>query len=157
MATLAKEQQSRLIRELDVMYNPVFLVCDGYLICAGMERVRKNQLGIVVYVNESIDPDWATGESEESRRFWCRRERYLYSAQRRKSIEKQMGKRWCKRHGVYDKQVYFDFVWVRPAPFIRHIIKMNESVEVIDIKEYKRRLNDLSMANPTRSLKEAAS
>lgn len=140
MAKLSKEQQAELATKLDRLYDDVCLLCDGYLVTAGMRRVDKNNLAIVVYVNGRISLAWMTGPAEEAKRFWRPSVRNKFSPKHTRELTKIYGKREAAKRGFYDKVTNCLPYWSRPTPFIRHLIKHNESIEVLDYETYKTKL-----------------
>jgi len=145
MAQPSKEQWAEIAEQLDKMHDPVFLQCDGYIVYATLRRVTTNKLAITVAVNGwEFKGEWLPSfgsekreMSEEARRFWMPKKKAKYSKKNLKLLEKLHGKRACRRRGYYDPYVWPMPVWNRPMPFIRHIKKHNESIEVLDYETYK--------------------
>lgn len=138
MSKLTKQQQDELAEQLDRMYGPIYLRCDGYLVFASLIRAGKNKLAIAVYVNGYIKGKWIGSEvTEEGRRFYRPIVRSTHRPKFVKAMEKIQGKRKCKKDGYYDKWTFYSPHWSLPRPFIRHIIKHNESIEVLDHEAYK--------------------
>lgn len=144
MSRLSKDEQSEIAERLENFWASVFLRCDGYLVKARLQRVSTNRLVIVVFVDGWIKGEWMSFDpekvSEEAKRFFRPSSRALYNAKEIKKYEKALGKRKCKKFGVYQKVVIPVPGWSRPMPFIRHVLKMNKSVELIDRETYENEL-----------------
>jgi len=139
--TLTREQQDQVVGQLDKLYIPVYLKCDGYLIEACMSRVGKNEIAIVVYVNGSITFKWGRDRTDEALRFWRPSTRAKYSPKFVKGMERALGKRRCKAEGYYEKVTIYRPYWMRPRPFLRHILKTCDDVELLTFEEYREQLN----------------
>ncbi len=129
-----KEQWDEVAEKLDSQFDGVYLRCDGYLVYATLGRM-KMKLVIYVYVNGYFKGEWYGRDdemSEEARRFWRPSVRAHYPAKYIKFYEKLYGKRKCKKKGIYDKYIWPFHWWNRPLPFIRHLIKYNDNIEIID-------------------------
>lgn len=134
---LTKQQQDALAEELDRQFHTVYLRCDGYLVSAHLVRTSKNRLSICVYVNNYIKGKWIGREpTEEGRRFYRASVRSVSKPKFIKAMEKIQGKRKCKKDGTYDKWTFYTPYWNRPRPFIRHLMKHNQSIEVLDYETY---------------------
>ncbi len=134
MSKPTKEQWDEVAEKLDRQFNGVYLRCDGYMVFASLVRL-KMKLVIEVYVNGYFKGEWFGRDdemSEEARRFWRPSVRARYPAKYIKLCEKLDGKRKCKKKGIYDKYTWPVPYWNRPRPFIRHLIKHNENIEIID-------------------------
>lgn len=139
MSTPTKEQWDEVAETLDSQFDGVYLRCDNYLVHACLRRM-KMKLVISVYVNGYFKGEWFGKDdemSEEARRFWRPSVRALHSAKYIKLFEKIDGKRKCKKNGIYDKYTWPIHYWNRPRPFIRHLIKHNEHIEIIDHETYE--------------------
>lgn len=142
MSTLSKEQQKNLIDRLDQINRFICLRCDGYLVSAALSRVAKNKLAIVFYVNGSFKGKWV-GAAEDVENYpeavrFCRPSvRNKYTTKTIKRHEKLFGKRNTKKDGLYDKVKIYYPCWNRPAPFLKHLMKNNESIEVLSDLEFK--------------------
>jgi len=144
MAKLTKAEQDKLVEELDCFLNPIYLQCDGYLIQAHLTRVKHNKLEIIVYVNGCIRGEWFCHDpSPEAIRFYRPTARSVYSKKQIAGLEKIYGKREAKKQDIYRKTTYYLCTWLRPGPFVRHLIKHNESIRVLDYQEYKKLLAEV--------------
>lgn len=153
----SKEQWGQVISDLDSLYKAVYLRCDDYLVFASLNRVSRNRLSIRVYVNGYVKGAWV-GEvgkpetmSEEARRFWFPSKRQRISKKDLQWHEKVFGKRQCRREKLYDPVILPLPSWNSPRSFIRHLIKHNESIEIIDRETHEKELKVLQAAQPEES------
>ena len=138
MGMLSLEHQETIEQRLQVQHHCIFLLCDDYLVSAMFSQVSQNKLGIVVDVNGWFKGKWFLEPySDECKRFYRPVTRSRFKPSLVKKIEKSLGKRHCKKEGYYDKCIDFASYWLRPKPFIRHILKNNQSVKVLSSKEYE--------------------
>lgn len=146
MAQPIKSEWNEIAKRLGNMYDAVYLRCDGYLIVARLGRISTNKLAIVVAVNGwSIRGDWFPSLSrdnpremaEEARRFWMPCKRAKYSGKYKKTLEKIYGKKRAKAEGLYDHYIWPRPYWNSPMSFIRHLVKHNENIEIIDADSYR--------------------
>jgi len=140
-----REQWAEVESQLENVWCPVYMRCDDYLVSACLHQVKHNLLGIVVSINGVIiDPAWMPKQgrpiSEEVLRFWRPRKRAVVSRNRLRRLEKSLGKRECRRLGFYDHLVFYDPVWSRPRPLIRHLKKHNSTIILIDFETYEANL-----------------
>lgn len=143
-----KEQWDEIAAKLDRFYSHVFLRCDGYLVSANMERVSANRLAIAVAVNGyHLKGEWlpinGREMSEEARRFLRPAKKARMSQKELKSWERLIGKRECRSRGYYEPRIWPDPFWPRPRPFIAHLKKHNQSIEVLDYETYSREVEAL--------------
>lgn len=143
--TLTKEQQSEIAEQLQSLFGSVYLRCDGYLVSAYFERITATTLGINVFVNGHIDGAWFDykNPTQEVVRFYRPITIATHKPSEIKRLEKEFGKRFCKKHGdIYKKISMYSGRWIRPKPFIRHILKQNKSVELLNYDQYEVALVD---------------
>lgn len=137
-----KEQWDEIAKRLDALYASVYLRCDSYLVCAALERIGTNQLAIGVAVNGwALKGEWLPlGDremSEEARRFWRPKKRQKWTRKELKLWEKVHGKRECRRRGYYEPHIWPEPIWLRPRPFIAHLQKHNQRIEILDYETYR--------------------
>jgi hypothetical protein len=147
MATPAKptkEQWDEVKRELSTPYCSVYFLIDGYAIVAQVDRA-KMRLVITVYVNGYMRGEdiWYGKErdvdkiTEIARRFYCQKRKAFRSAKDIKDLEKLLGKRECKKKGIYDKWLNVAPWFSTPGAFITHIKKHNQDIQIVDYDTYK--------------------
>jgi len=139
MSQPTKAEWDQVAKDLDSFWKPVFFLCDGFYVRYSMVR-WKNKLIIDVYVNGYMKGSWYGMNdemSEEARRFWRPSVRAKYKPKELKFWEKLHGKRECKKRGMYDKIIYPFPCWNKPAPLIRHLIKHNKDIQIIDSKTHE--------------------
>lgn len=148
----SKSQWQEIEKNLDSFFGVAYLRCDGYLISATMGRVGKNKLAIVVAVNGYLlKGEWFPSSSvtdtndlhEVARRFLRPTSRARMNQKELKLWEKIIGKRECKKRGYYDRIIFPKTEWLRPRPFIAHLKKHNQSIEIIDYETYSREVEVL--------------
>lgn len=137
-----KEQWDAIAKRLDAQFSPVYLRCDGFLVRAAMQRIGTNSLAITVGVNGWVfKGEWLPlGDkemSEEARRFWRPKKRQKWTRKDLKLWEKLYGKRECRRRGYYEPRIYPEPIWLRPRPFIAHLKKHNQRIEILDYETYR--------------------
>lgn len=137
----SKAQWDEIAERLDQLYGAIYLRCDGYLVGAMLGRVGTNHLAITVTVNGwTLKGEWlplyGREMSEEARRFWRPKRRQKMSLRQLKLYEKLYGKRECQRRGYYEPTVWPMPLWLRPRPFIAHLKKNNQRIEIIDSETY---------------------
>ncbi len=145
MSKPTKEQWDEVAEKLDSLFAPIYLRCDGYLVYACLGRM-KMKLVIHIYVNGYFKGEWYGKDdemSEEARRFWRPSVRARHTTKYIRLCEKLYGKRWCKKNGIYDKYTWPHPYWNRPRPFIRHLVKYNQNIEVIDPVTYEKGIKAL--------------
>lgn len=150
-----KQQWDDIKDRVGKMYERVFLLCDGYLVSPDVQR-DKMRLIIAVYVNGHIrGSDWWQGKESEieqmgdiARKFnhWKYIKRPVKEIKQWEGI---LGKRECKKKGIYDAYVYTTPYFPSPASFVAHIRKHCQSIEEITYEEYKERLAALEASNAT--------
>lgn len=144
-----KEQWAEIAKRLDNLFEKVYLRCDGFLVEAEMNRLGKNSLVIAVFVNGRMHaPGWVTaGENvtEEVRRFWRRRERFVFPSGMRKEWVRKFGKRDAQARGILRRSCWYEPFWIRPRPFIAHLKANNERIEIIDRCAYVSGLQEIAL------------
>lgn len=148
MPTLTKDQQKGLIEKLDTFFDIVYLLCDGYAVSACLRRTGTNKLEIVTSVNGfHFKGEWYNSDNglhEVAKRFWRIIKKQKLSAKELRAYERAWGKKWCRKRGLYEPHLFPTPHWLRPAPFIRHLLKNNESVEEITYETYKAKLKEIN-------------
>lgn len=137
--------------EASRLIGRVYLRCDGYLVSAGWARHSKSgqSFRLVPYVNGYLRGKWmqvvrdAAELPEESRRFWRLTTLRLYPPAKIKELEKGFGKRFCKKHGVYDMFYVPMPDFITAGAFLRHIRKHNQTIEILTKEQYRAAINAL--------------
>lgn len=152
---MTKGQWDDLKSRVNTMFSGVFLLCDGYLVSARLER-NKMKLYIAVFVNGYMKGKdcWSGKKSEVeqmsdiARKFHSRKI-VRQPAKEIKQWEAILGKRECKKRGIYDGRIYTVPYFASAAGFIAHIRKHCQSIEEISYDEYQQRLAELEVADAT--------
>jgi hypothetical protein len=146
---LNKQQWEDVKQQLSSSYGRCYLLCDGYVVCASIQR-NKMKLVVAVYVNGDIkgSDHWSGSDSDIeqmgdiARKFWN-----LKSMGRPvKEIakwEKIYGKREAKKMGIYRRHCYTMPYFSAPGTFITHLKKHNESIELVDYEVYQAAIDAL--------------
>ena len=150
-----KAQWDDLKKRINSLYGGVYLLVDGYLVSTSLQR-NKMKLYVEVFVNGYINAKdaWSGKETELeqmgeiARRFHFRKV-LKRSAKDIKQWEAILGKRECKKKGIYDGHIYTIPYFNSVGGFIAHIRKYNQSIEEISYEDYQARLAALEAANAT--------
>lgn len=134
------EQWREIGQRLSVMYDTVYLDCDGFLVALTLRRVGEMRLAITVYVNGWFKAKWlglASNQepSEEGRRFFQERTASVYSGKTKNAIRRAFGKKESERKVSYRSGFWSSFNSLR-----RHLVTNNDSIVLLDLAEYKARL-----------------
>lgn len=155
-----KQQWEQVLKTLDSLFGDVYLRCDGYLVEASLGRVTGNRLKISVFVDGYIRGEWMgifgsiDEMGDEARRFWFHATRRRMTPKELKSWEKIIGKRRCRERGYYGKYIYPTPFWNSARSFVRHLIKHNESIEILDRVTYREALEQRKAEQPDPSKTE---
>ncbi len=130
------EEQWKIVEEkLFGCFGMVKLLIDGYEVLLMIHRIGKMQLAIAVYINGQIKGEYLDKGSEESRRFYFLKKRYVMSLKYRQKV-KRLSKR--VREGLIlhedDVVTYYYPWWTSFKSLRRHLIKNNESIELMEDK-----------------------
>ncbi|PLX97299.1 MAG: hypothetical protein C0621_00105 [Desulfuromonas sp.] len=137
---MTKVDREKIEKALDGLYGRVVLNIDGFKITLVRGRISKNQLGVVIYVNDEVKGEWLGSERDNPvQKFMRRSERFLLPAKERasqKKFEKKYGKRRCRELGYRDpdaKYVCYLPYWSTGKAALRHLIKVGETVEIVEV------------------------
>ncbi len=135
MSKLTKEQWDEIDKKLISHFGFVHLFIDGYKVSLTVQYISRFKLGIVVYVNDKIEPK-KMFDSEEAKRFWCPHRKYLYSREKREKM-KRLYKKLRLPNDSSEKYIitYWPY-WTSFPKLKAHLIKNNESIELFQ-KEQK--------------------
>jgi len=135
-----KEEWDFIIDSLSGIFGSVELLVDGYKVNIVRKRTGKNSLGSTVYVNGYVKGIWMVTHKlsdtefvvpEESKRFYRPSVRSLYKQKEVKRAERECGKRFAKKHGYYDKLVFYVPEWGSANSLKRHLLKNNHNIELL--------------------------
>lgn len=135
--SLTKEQWENMECVLGGQFGCVRLSIDGYEVSLSREVIKKNTLGIVVYVGGiargawfSVDDD-GSPKYEEARRFWRKSGTALYTAKKKAELIKAFGKKKATETFELDKKIYVCTPhWASFSSLKRHLIKNNHNIEI---------------------------
>lgn len=116
------------------------LQCDGYRIRTYRQEVKRNQLGLVLYVNGQIKGIWCDARQPcPEQRFLRKRERYIFKAADRKmlkALSKTKKKELRRSSPLVDnpdaKVIWFDVIWPSAKALRRHLEQVCESIEIVE-------------------------
>lgn len=116
--------------KLKGFYDPVKLICDGYELTLLLQRNGQFKNIIAAYVNGKIDGKWFLEECEERRRFFRPRSKSFYSKKDMADFKK-ISKKIFKEMQAKNKYVYHEPYWTSFRALKGHLIKNNESIELV--------------------------
>ena len=154
MPKLNKIQRQTVINELTGTYGQQFLLCDGYLIFATVQRM-KQQLVIACYVDGCIngvhagcfrDSELKT-MTDMQKKFMRHSKKACFKKGFIQKQEKAMGKKWCKNNGTYEKYTSCLPWFLTPRAFVEHINQHCTDIEILTFDDYQARLDAKEAAN----------
>jgi hypothetical protein len=133
---ISKQQWADIEKALSGTYGMVTLVCDGYDLKLSLELVDKRSLAIVTYVNGVWKGEWFRGEADEAKRFLCPVSRYIHKPKQRAALIKIYGGKRCPKaelERINKKFTTYQPFWTSVTALRRHLVKHNQSVELVKI------------------------
>jgi hypothetical protein len=108
------------------------LVVDGYDLALVVQQDKPLKFVITMYVNGWMKGEWMMNDCEERRRFFCRKDRPLYSAAAKAKMTKGLSKRAVAKYftGLDGKYTLYSPVWSAFAPLKKHLVANNKSIEL---------------------------
>lgn len=133
---LSNEEKAKIKEGLESLFESVYLICDGYLVVARLQRISETKLGILVYVNGVFKGQWGIGKNqdEEAKRFYPMHKKQLFPEKKRKVLRIKP-----KDNYFYYRKQYFSTARV----FVNHIAKNNKEIKIIDYLEYEKLMNEM--------------
>lgn len=128
-----KEQWTTIEKALAGFYSRVILQVDGYEVTLALARVGIYKNAISVYVNGWLKGKWLLAECPERQRFFRPVTRNLYKGRDQAAIVKIIGRREAVKRGFYKKITNYHFDWTSFSRLKAHLIKHNESIELVKI------------------------
>lgn len=132
---MTKEDWEKIDKALGGLYGFAKLTVDGREIQLQRQRVSKNQLGIVTFVDGKFKGEWGLSSNEHPEQKFLRRvESFVYTEKTRKSW-KRLSKRRQKEWGLDPdrKSHYFSPIWPSVTAIRRHYQKTFASIELIEV------------------------
>lgn len=116
---------------LEILYNKVDLICDGYRLTLQLVRISQFRNAITFYVNGEFLGKWFFDACEERRRFFRPVRRYEYTSRMRKTMHK-MSKQMLKQMNLEPDKKYTAYFshWTSTNALRRHLEKHNTSIEL---------------------------
>lgn len=134
---ITKEEWARVERAVSGIFGRAKLKVDGREVLLVRERVSKNGLGVVIYVDGSWEGSWIGVAKDDcpEQRYMCPHPRFRYPAKFRKELKKA-GKRFCKKYGWGDPDekvlIYYPYA-TSLTPIRRHYQKTFRSLELVEV------------------------
>jgi hypothetical protein len=132
---ITKATWTAIEQRLSNPYGRVELLADGYRIAVNVERYKALSWKLVVYINGEIKFEWLREDSEETRKFWRRRERFLHQKKYRDDMKKWLKSRDEWKRDMAQKAhatlVVWDPAWPNAKVFCRHIRKTCTDIRLI--------------------------
>lgn len=131
---MTKEEWSQVEAALKDFFSLVKLKIDEYEVSLRLERIDTYSNRIGVYVNGEFKGKWLMEDCEERRRFLRKREKSVMTVKQRKDLEK-LPKKFRKEYEemLNRSYVYYEPWWTSFNSLKKHLIKENESIELIKI------------------------
>jgi hypothetical protein len=128
------EEWKEIDEKLKSIFRVVELMCDGYKLSIKLERCGQFKNAIAVYINGQIKREWYK-ECEESRRFFRKVSKSLYSQKEKDTFKKMSKKTRSYLEIDIDKQYsYYTPLWTSFNSLKRHLIKENKEISLV-VKE----------------------
>lgn len=129
---MTKEEWAQTEEKLKHQFNPVTLICDGYRLQLQLSRISAMSLGITFYVNGWMRGEWIFNDCEERQRFFRPQTKQCYSARQKKiyrGISAKTRKEW--QIDLKKTVAYYSFYWTSFRALKAHLIKHNQSIELL--------------------------
>lgn len=128
---MTKEEWATVERALNFAYGAADLRVDGFEVALRVERIRKLQYTIVVYVNGSWKGTWLRTDCEERRRFFRPVRRCLMSRKHYDAWRKSFGKKRADAERAKASGTFWLPDWTSFGALRRHLVKNNTSIELV--------------------------
>lgn len=126
------DQEWEKVKELfGRRYGQIELDCDGYKITLMIEGIGKMQLAVVAYVSGSIKGATLMNDCEERRRFYQKREKFIFKKKFRDDMKKILGKRLYNAKEYEKKIEHYHFYWKSFNKLKAHLIANNKEIKLI--------------------------
>lgn len=128
-----KEQDWEKVKDLfDSLWGIVELECDGYKITLQVQKVKKLQLGIFVFVNGEIKGTFITTDCEERRRFYPSKDVCVHTKKERERLLKIFGKKDYEKRSFDRKIKMHGFSWTSFSKLKKHFVDNNKEIKFIE-------------------------
>ncbi|HBB28158.1 MAG TPA: hypothetical protein DC000_02725 [Clostridiales bacterium] len=131
---MIKEEWDKVEKAVEGMFSIVKLKIDEYEVAIGLRRCGTYKNVIAIYVNGVFEGKWLFEDCEERRRFCRKREKSILSAKQKKYLSKLPKKR--QKELLQDNKTtytYYEPYWVSFNSLKKHLIKNNNSIELLEI------------------------
>ena len=116
-------------------YGQVHLLIDDYKVTLQVGFVGKMKFEIMVYVNGFAKGEWLMNDCEERRRFLRPRRIAIHKPSSRARLTKGLSAKMDKEYfpTLNKTFIVYDLLWPSYGPLKRHLIKHNQSIELVDV------------------------
>lgn len=130
---MTKEEWKKIEETLSGVFGSVELMVNGHVVTFQRQRMSKNQLGTMTFVDGHYKGAWREGDEEA--KYLRVVKRSLYSKKKLDELAKIYGKRqWKKEKDKYDKKYTFMVpVWFSVSGIRKHYEKMFKDIKLIKI------------------------
>lgn len=141
MAKLDKDTKDRLIADLSYPYGRVELMCDGFKVALSVERAKKLNYRVMVYVDGCFKGEWLNPtKTFPEQKFYNRTESFLYTPKQRQMMLKDapvFGRKGSKERTDWEaranvKLTTIDSTFPSGRAAINHLLKVCVSVSVAE-------------------------
>lgn len=129
---MTEDEWAKVERALSSPYGAADLRVDGFEVALRVERLRKLQYTIVVYVNGSWKGTWLRTDCEERRRFFRQVRRSFMTRTRYENWRKAFGKKRADAERAQARGAYWLPDWTSFGALRRHMVKNNASIELVN-------------------------
>jgi hypothetical protein len=127
---LTKEQKADLIENLSHPWGGVVLLCDGDEVALRVQPAKGLRYHVATYVNGWFRGEWMRADKPVREQRYLRKvEHSVFSPVKRAKAEKELGKRFVKKH-MSDKYTLYHGTWPNGKAAIAHLCKVCDSVQV---------------------------
>jgi len=122
----------KMVEENLKPHSSLKLLIDGYKITARWEFVSDSRLKIILYVNGEFRGEWLIKDSEIRRKFFYKRESYLFPAAERKRLKRVLSKKYYQQFKVDAKYTHYNPYFPSFAALKRHLKQSCEKIEWVN-------------------------
>lgn len=113
-------------------YGIVKLKIDGYEVSLRLERIDQFKNAIMIYVDGTFSIKQLTEDSEERRRFFCKRTRSILNKKEKVEMMKGLSKKQKVELEQKSKYEYYVPYWTSFRSMKKHLIENNKNIELIE-------------------------
>ena len=131
---MTKEDWAKVEAALSGVYGRAVLMVDGRKITFNRSLIKKNQLGIVTYIEDELKGSWFLEGDCPEKAYLCPYSKYVWSAKSRENCRK-LGKKTLKRMDIDpdEKRHGVKPFWTNTQQIRRHYQKTFKSIELVEV------------------------